>query len=103
MYETGHIAIGIICSKLMERVTRIREDFPLLCILSILPDVDVFHPFAIKHGGPTHSIIFITLIFFPFFLLYGSGTIPYFVAALSHPMIGDLIFCPLSIFWPLSL
>ena len=102
IYETGHIAIVIICGKITEHAAKTKATISLLCVFSILPDIDMFHPFGIKHGGPTHSIILITIFFLPFLLIYGKKVLPYFVATLSHPLIGDSPFWPLRILWPLS-
>ena len=102
MYETGHIAIGIICGKVTEWTIKTKAKISLLCVFSVLPDIDMFHPFGIKHGGPTHSIVLITLFFSPLLLIYGKEAFPYFVATLSHPLIGDIPFWSLKILWPLN-
>ena len=38
----------------------------------------------------------------PFFFLYRKSVIPYFVALLSHSLIGDLVVGGVQLFWPLS-
>jgi len=103
MYETGHMAIGIIFGKLMQRITKTKIDIPLLCLFSILPDIDMFHPFGLKHGGLTHSIVFITLYFLPLTLIFKTSVLPYYIANISHPLIGDTFFLPLRLLLPLSL
>jgi len=102
MYETGHMAIGIIFGKLMQRITKTKIDIPLLCLFSILPDIDMFHPFGLKHGGLTHSIVFITLYFLPLTLIFKTSVLPYYIANISHPLIGDTFFLPLRLLLPLS-
>jgi len=102
MYETGHMAIGIIFGKLLQRITKTKINIPLLCIFSILSDIDMFHPFGLKHGGLTHSIVFITLYFLPLTLIFKRNVIPYYIANLSHPLIGDTFFLPLRLLLPLS-
>jgi hypothetical protein len=59
--------------------------------LSILPDVDLLLRPTLQHGGPTHSIILYLVIAFPAILLWKKQTIPYLVAAASHPIIGDYL------------
>jgi hypothetical protein len=102
MYETGHIAVGIILGILIGHAIRDQPVIPIIALLCVLPDIDMLPPFRIKHGGLTHSIILITLSFFPFLMFYGIKVLPYLVAALSHP-IGDLPFGSVKIIWPLSI
>ena len=54
------------------------------------------------HRGPTHSIITITLCMIPFFVLYRKQALPYFIALLSHPLIGDLPTGGVELLWPAS-
>ena len=74
---------------------------PLLFAASVLPDVDLLLPF-IQHRGPTHSIITITLLMIPFFVVYRKKAIPYYAALLSHILIGDFFTGGIELFWPLS-
>lgn len=102
MYETGHIAIGIICGKLVDQAIGTKSALPLLCLFAVLPDMDIFHPFGTKHGGATHSICLIVLAFLPLLLLYDKAALPYLASILSHPLIGDILFQPTRILWPLG-
>ena len=54
------------------------------------------------HRGPTHSIVVITVLMIPFFVIYRKKSIPYFAALLSHILIGDLFTWGVELFWPLS-
>ena len=74
---------------------------PLLFAASVLPDVDLLLPF-IQHRGPTHSIITITFLMIPFFVVYRKKAIPYYAALLSHILIGDFFTGGIELFWPLS-
>ena len=74
---------------------------PLLFAASVLPDVDLLLPF-IQHRGPTHSIITLTLLMIPFFVVYRKKAIPYYAALLSHILIGDFFTGGIELFWPLS-
>jgi membrane-bound metal-dependent hydrolase YbcI (DUF457 family) len=77
-----------------------------LLVLSILPDIDIFYDFitgAQIHRGPTHSIVVATLAFIPVFIYFGKQAIPYFLALISHPLIGDFfIGGHLQLLWPIS-
>ena len=82
-------------------------NIPLILVLSVLPDVDIFLDHLLKteiHRGPTHSIITAILVFIPFFLLYRQKATPYFASLASHSLIGDfLIGGQLQLLWPLSI
>lgn len=65
-------------------------NIPLILTLPILPDIDLLLRPELIHGGPTHSIVLITIIFLPLFALWKGKTIPYFAALLSHPLVDYL-------------
>ena len=71
-----------------------------------MPDIDIVYDFLTGsdiHRGPTHSIVVATLAFIPIFIIYRKKAIPYFLALISHPLIGDFfIGGRLQLFWPLS-
>jgi hypothetical protein len=79
---------------------------PLLMVLSILPDADLIFDFftgATLHRGPSHSLILATVAFVPFFISYRKKAISYFIALISHPLIGDFfIGGQVQLLWPLS-
>jgi membrane-bound metal-dependent hydrolase YbcI (DUF457 family) len=54
------------------------------------------------HRGPTHSIITISVLMIPFFVVYRKKAIPYYAALLSHILIGDFFTGGVQLFWPLS-
>ncbi|MGE5187458.1 MAG: metal-dependent hydrolase [Betaproteobacteria bacterium] len=55
------------------------------------------------HRGPTHSIFLAVILFIPIFLVYRKHAIPYFLALISHSLIGDFfIGGQLQLFWPFS-
>ena len=76
-------------------------NLPLLFATSVLPDVDLLLRF-LMHRGPTHSLIILTLLMIPFFVVYRKQAIPYYAALLSHVLIGDLFTGGIELFWPLS-
>lgn len=69
----------------------------------MLPDIDlILGSLDIEHRTLTHSIVFWSLIFIPFFAKYRNAALPYFVALSQHILIGDLIVGRTNIFWPLA-
>ena len=104
MYAVGHLALGYLSGKASAKLSRVNVNVPLILVLSILPDADILlQPFIPGiHRGPTHSIIVLSLVFIPIFLIYRQKTIPYFVAILSHPLIGDFIVGKIKLLWPLQ-
>ena len=106
MFAVGHMAIAYLLGKGSSKALRTKLNIPILLVLSILPDVDIIYDFFTGseiHRGPTHSIVVATLAFIPIFIIYRKKAIPYFLALLSHPLIGDFfIGGKLQLFWPLS-
>ena len=76
-------------------------NLPLLFAASVLPDIDLPIPF-LMHRGPTHSLITLTVLMIPFFVIYRRRAIPYFAALLSHVLIADFFTGGIELFWPLS-
>ena len=67
----------------------------------MLPDIDLLlGPFGIPHRTLTHSIIFWSLLFVPFFVKYRVAAFPYFVGVASHILFGDLIVGRTVFLWP---
>ena len=98
MYFLGHFALGFFLAKLVSCFSKEEVNIPLIWVFSILPDVDVFIPFII-HRGPTHSIVFSTVIFSIFLIKYQRGYI-YYAAFVSH-VLGDYFTSyGCKIFWP---
>jgi membrane-bound metal-dependent hydrolase YbcI (DUF457 family) len=98
------MAIGYLLGKGSSKPLRLKPNIPLLLVVSILPDIDIVYDFltgAELHRGPTHSIIVATLAFVPFFIVYRKKAIPYFLALISHSLIGD-ISGQVQLLWPLS-
>ncbi|TFH24449.1 metal-dependent hydrolase [Candidatus Bathyarchaeota archaeon] len=106
MFAVGHMAIAYLLGKGSSKVLRIKLNIPLLFVLSILPDVDIIYDFLTgsnMHRRPTHSIVFAIIAFAPLFIIYHKKAIPYFLALISHPLIGDFfIGGRLQLFWPFS-
>jgi membrane-bound metal-dependent hydrolase YbcI (DUF457 family) len=101
MFAIGHLALGYLFGKSASKLAHVKINLPLLFAASVLPDMDLLFPF-ITHRGPTHSIITMTVLMIPFFILYRKKAIPYFAALLSHSLIGDFFTGGIELFWPLS-
>jgi membrane-bound metal-dependent hydrolase YbcI (DUF457 family) len=102
MFAIGHFALGYILGKASTKITHTKLNLALLFTASIIPDVDLLLIQFINHRGPTHSLFFSVIAFLPFFVIYKKKTIPYFVAFLSHLLIGDIYSNGIQLFWPFS-
>lgn len=55
------------------------------------------------HRGPTHSIVMAALIFTPVFLKWRRTALPYFIALIQHPLVGDFLAGgKTQLFWPVT-
>lgn len=103
MFAVGHFALGYLFGKSCAKLVNIKLNFALLFTASILPDIDFMFLQLIKHRGPTHSLLVCTLIFIPLIIKYKKKALPYFVALLSHSLIGDIFSGGGSqLLWPIS-
>jgi len=82
---------------------------PLLFVLSVFPDVDILSEHVnwlheiLPHRGPLHSVLLMVIVFIPIFAVYRKRALPYFLALISHPLIGDyLTGGNLQLLWPLT-
>jgi len=80
----------------------IKLNLALLFTVSVLPDFDLVLFRFIKHRGPLHSLLFSLVICLPFIVRYKKKAIPYFVALLSHSLVGDIFTGGAELFWPFS-
>jgi membrane-bound metal-dependent hydrolase YbcI (DUF457 family) len=97
--------LGYLFGEASAKITGTRLNLALVFTVSILPDFDLFFPGFLTHRGPTHSLFFSFLVFFPFFVVYRKKAIPYFLVLLSHSLIGDIysdIDGGIQLFWPFS-
>jgi membrane-bound metal-dependent hydrolase YbcI (DUF457 family) len=92
--------LGYIFGKSTSKLANVKVNMPLLLLASVLPDIDLILRFMM-HRGPTHSLIAITVLMIPFFVVYRKQAIPYYAALLSHIFIGDFI-GGVEMFWPIS-
>jgi membrane-bound metal-dependent hydrolase YbcI (DUF457 family) len=106
MFAIGHFALGYLAGKGSSKLLSVKLNLPLLLVASVVPDVDLIlqfvNPMLFMHRGPSHAILSFTALLIPFFILYGKRAIPYYIALLSHSLIGDLFTGGIELFWPLS-
>lgn len=90
MFAVGHLSLGYLFAKGSARLLKREINIPLVFVLSLIPDIDILIP-MIQHRTVTHSIVTSSVVFLPFFILYGTTSIPYFVALAQHGLVGDFI------------
>jgi hypothetical protein len=88
--------------KTTAKTTGTNLNLALLFTASILPDIDLLLFRFVEHRGPLHSLFFFLLVGLPFLVVYKKTAIPYFVALLSHSLIGDIFFGGVQLLWPVS-
>jgi membrane-bound metal-dependent hydrolase YbcI (DUF457 family) len=100
------MSLAYLLGKVSGKAIHVEPNIALLLVLSILPDIDIVFDFLTGsqlHRGPTHSIVVAALAFIPIFVIYRKKAIPYFLALISHSLIGDFfIGGNLQLLWPLS-
>ncbi len=106
MFAVGHFALGYLTGKGSSKLLGTQVSLPLLLVASIIPDIDlaldIVNPAVFMHRGPLHSIITFTLFMIPFFVIYRKRALPYYVALLSHSLLGDLFTGGIEMLWPIS-
>jgi len=101
MYAVGHLALGYITGKVAGKLLNLEVNVPLLLLASIISDIDLLIP-GLEHRGPTHSLIFLTLLFLPLFIIYGKKATPYLIALTQHSLIGDYVTGGVQLLWPVT-
>ncbi len=95
--------MGYLSGKASGKFLKTEVNLPLVFMLSVLPDIDLLFPVFLQHRGPTHSVIVAFLVFAPFFVVYHRKVVPYFLAFVLHPLVGDYIAGGnVQLSWPLS-
>lgn len=107
MFAVGHLALGYLTGKGSAKFLNVNINIPLALTLSILPDIDLLLTPILTHGGPTHSIILYLAIAFPTIFVWKKQAIPYLIAIVSHPLLGDYLTRPsraqgVQLFFPLT-
>ena len=102
MLAVGHISVSYLVTRGLKKGRWSTTSIPLVWIFSLLPDVDLLIP-GLRHMGPTHSLFFAIMFFLPIFIYYRGKILPYFLAYLSHTVLGDLFTNRSVMFlWPFS-
>jgi membrane-bound metal-dependent hydrolase YbcI (DUF457 family) len=101
VFAIGHFALGYLAGKGTSKFVKVKVNMPLLLAAAVLPDVDLILRF-LMHRGPTHSLIFLSVLMVPFFVIYRRQALPYYAAVLSHVLIGDFFTGGVQLFWPFS-
>ena len=100
------MSIAYLLGKGSSKPLRYKPNIPLLLVLSIIPDVDIIFDSltgAQLHRGPSHSVVVAIVAFIPLFIVYRKKAIPYFLALISHSLIGDFfVGGQVQLLWPLS-
>jgi len=100
------MALAYLLGKPSASILKVSLNIPLILVLSLIPDVDILIGSLFNteiHRGPTHSVITAILVFIPIFALYRKKAVPYFIALISHPLIGDFfIGGQVQLLWPLT-
>lgn len=103
MFAVGHMALAYLLGKGSAGRLKLSLNIPAVLVLSVIPDIDVLLGVEEFHRGPTHSAVAAVLVFIPFFIVYRRQAFPYFLALLSHSLIGDLVVGGnLQLFWPVT-
>ena len=106
MFALGHFALGYLTGKSASKLLNIKLNLPLLFVASVIPDVDLIlnlvDPTLFMHRGPMHSIITFSVFMAPFLIKYRKQALPYYIALLSHSLLGDLFTGGFEMLWPLS-
>jgi len=97
----GHAVWAYVIARSLSSVLNVRINPYLVMLLGMVPDVDILLQEYIRHRSITHSIIFWSIAFIPFFIVYRKRSIPYFTAVVQHIMLGDVIVASTNILWPL--
>jgi len=85
-FAVGHLALGYITGKASFKPLKANLNIALLLTIPILPDIDLLLEPTLQHGGPTHSIILMFVVFLPVFAVWNKKVLPYFLALVSHPI-----------------
>ncbi|MEM4364781.1 MAG: metal-dependent hydrolase [Candidatus Nitrosocaldus sp.] len=101
MLLVGHAVWAYVIARSLSSVLNVRINPYLVMLLGMVPDVDILLQEYIRHRSITHSIIFWSIAFIPFFIVYRKRSIPYFTAVVQHIILGDVIVASTNILWPL--
>ncbi|MGH9923350.1 MAG: metal-dependent hydrolase [Nitrososphaerales archaeon] len=103
MLLLGHMCWAYVTGRCCASALKVNVNPYLILVLGAVPDFDLLlGSFGIVHRGITHSVLFWSIVFIPLFIRYRKQAVPYFVAPISHILIGDLVVNRTTVFWPLG-
>ena len=105
MFFLGHISIAFILSYFIIGRFQLRGvSLSLIMFLSILPDIDIVFRLVgidLGHRSITHSLLVSMIVWSVLLIKYRKPSVVlYFIAYLSHIVVGDLIVGPLNLLYP---
>jgi membrane-bound metal-dependent hydrolase YbcI (DUF457 family) len=99
------MSLAYLLGKGAAKKLHVKINIPLIMVLSILPDVDlIFDDLTGSqlHRGPSHSLLLAIVAFLPVLIIYRKKAVPYFLAFISHALIGDFFIGGVQLLWPFS-
>lgn len=104
MFFLGHMSWAIIFASVFNIKPKNKLFFPVVLILGILPDFDLFlGRYGVMHHTFFHSIFFWLIFFLPAIISLGwKLVVPYFAALLQHFVFGDFLVGDVMLFWPFN-
>lgn len=106
MIIPSHMVWGYVFGRATAKLQKNPPNLALLILAGALSDFDLFtrQPYGtlFGHHGISHSWLVIVLVSVPLFYAFGSRTLPYFIAALQHPLFGDLIANHVPLLFPFT-
>jgi hypothetical protein len=98
MWFLGHVGLGFFAALATRRLGGGRFSLPLVCLFSVLPDVDVLMEPFVVHRGALHSVMLGSVVFMVWWLWARRG-LPVFASFLAHSLVGDYLTGPTQLFW----
>ena len=103
MFFLGHMSWAYVFAVAFAGRRRGKLFIPIILMLGVLPDVDLFlEGFGVGHRTFFHSIFFWVMLFVPALVIFRWKVVPYLVAVLQHFTFGDLFVAGVMLFWPFS-
>ena len=103
MFFLGHMSWAYVFAVAFAGRRRGKLFIPVILMLGVLPDVDLFlEGFGVGHRTFFHSIFFWVMLFVPALVIFRWKVFPYLVAVLQHFTFGDLFVAGVMLFWPFS-
>lgn len=96
--------LAITLAKLLRKERRFKGVLPL--VLGAFPEMDSILGFPptspLGYHRALHSWMIASIVYLPFLILYGATSLPYYVAVVQHPLIGDFLANDVPLFYPFT-